>query len=162
MTGRLLIVLRGVTGVGKSCTAKALVEYLGRDKTTRLNMDQILPEPLERNILSALRSERVIAEIYSGRQNLANPILWITRFKEAGYIAISIRLDISLEAGRTRCLKRDPDRRNYDQLYHRFYHDLKFTEFPDRAKVEEFSIDVENKDTKAICGEVLKLLEQLV
>ena len=156
-----LIILRGVTGIGKSTTADRLVERLGKNGTSCLNMDEIRQIEIEKNIERALKFEYVIAHIYSGQQNTEDPGNWISRFKDGGYRTLSIRLDISLEAGRKRCLQRDPGRTDYDRLYHRFYHCPKFTEFPKKAEIEEVPINVENKDTETICNDILKAINHL-
>ena len=153
-----LIILRGVTGVGKSKTADTLVRRLGAHIATSLNMDIIEHDQIHRNIEASMKFQYVIAHIYSGEQNISDPADWISRFTAAGYHAISFLLNIGFDAGKKRCLKRDKNRteEQYRWLWDRFQKPP-FSDFAKRADVKETSLDAE-QSTDAICDQILRAI----
>lgn len=155
-----LIILRGVTGVGKSKAADKLVRRLGAHIATSLNMDIIEHDQIRRNIEASMKFQYVIAHIYSGEQNISDPAGWISRFTAAGYHAISFVLTIGFDAGKKRCLKRDKNRteEQYRWLWDRFQKPP-FSDFAKRADVKETSVDAE-QSSDAICEQILKAIEQ--
>ena len=155
-----LIILRGVTGVGKSKTADKLVRCLGAHIATSLNMDVIEKGQIDRNIETSLRFQFVIAHIYSGQQNTYDPVGWISRFTKKGFHTISFVLKIGFEAGKKRCRQRDQTRteEEYRRLWNRFQ-EPPFSDFAKWANVKEISIDAE-QSTDAICDQILMAIEQ--
>lgn len=155
-----LIILRGVTGVGKSTTADNLVHRLGADAATSLNMDIIEEDQIGRNIQASLKFQYVIAHIYSGQQNIYDPTRWISRFRGTGFRVLSFLLNIGFDGGRERCLLRDPNRteEQYKWLWDRFQKPP-FSEFTRKANVKEITIDAE-QSREAICDQILKAIER--
>lgn len=155
-----LIILRGVPGVGKSTTADKLVQSLGINAATALNMDIIEEDQINRNIKASLKFQYVIAHIYSGRQNTYDPAGWISRFRKERFQTISFVLSIGLDSGMKRCLHRDKTRTEdeYGCLWNRF-EKPPFSDFAKRADVKEIGINAE-QSPDAICNQILKKIEQ--
>jgi thymidylate kinase len=139
-----LIIVRGVTGVGKSTTVDKLVQRLGIKAATSLNMDTIEKDQIDRYIEVSMNFQYVIAHIYSGSQNTYDPVAWLSRFRENDYHVISFVLDIGFEAGKKRCLQRDRNRTEaeYKRLWERFQKPP-FSVFARKANVKEININAE-------------------
>ena len=163
-----LIIIRGVPAVGKSRVATLLVERLGRIEAKELNMDEVRGETLDNEIKDSLTFQYVIADIFFGGRNTKDPIWWISQFKERGFKPILFRLDVGKDTGWNRCLVRGQRSKEdswlnyeeYNKLYDHFYNDPVFTNFPERAEIEEALIDTENKSYEEIRDEILKIIEQ--
>lgn len=153
-----LVILRGVSGVGKSEVVTCLIRRLGSDKACDLNMDVTELEQIEINIKTALKSEVVIAHLYSGEKNTSEPKTWISRFKDGGYQILSFRLEISREAGKKRALEREHSKWITSEIYDSIWDGSKrspFVDFPTRAEIEEISLDAENLSADAMCDLIL-------
>lgn len=155
-----LVILRAVTGTGKKTTAQSLIQRLGANNATCLNMDVVEVDQINRMIEAALKFQYVLAHMYSGRQNTSDPASWISRFTDSGFQIISFVLNIRFDAGKKRCLERDKNRteEEYARLWNRFQKPP-FTDFAKRANVKEISIDAE-QSPDAICDQILKAIEQ--
>lgn len=153
-----LLILRGVSGVGKSEVVISLIKQLGSDKACDLNMDVIEPEQIEINIKRALNFEVVIAHLYDGKKNTSEPRKWVSRFKDAGYHVLSFRLEISREAGKKRAREREHSKWITGEIYDSIWEGSRrspFIDFPTRAEVEEVSVDAENLSADAMCDLIL-------
>lgn len=159
---RWLIILRGVPGVGKSAIAKGLIRQLDSRKVYCLNMDEIRPIELAQNINASLQYDYVIAHVYSGRRNVSEPTWWISRFKDAGYHIISFRLEISREAGKKRCLSRPGEWLNEAEYLLRWdrFQRSPFTDFAQKAAIEEIAIDAETNSEDITCAEILNAVRE--
>lgn len=155
-----LVILRAVTGTGKKTTAHKLVQRLGANNATCLNMDVVEVDQINRMIEATLKFQYVIAHMYSGEQNTSDPASWISRFKDSGFHIISFVLNISLDAGKKRCLERDKNRteEEYGWLWERF-NKPPFSDFAKKADVKEISVDAE-QSTDAMCDQILKAIEE--
>ena len=153
-----LLILRGVSGVGKSEVVTSLIRQLGSAKACDLNMDVTEPAQIEINIETALKFEVVIAHLYDGRKNTLEPKTWISRFKDVGYQVLSFRLEISREAGKTRARDRKHSKWITSEIYDSIWDRSKrspFIDFPSRAEIEEIPLDAEKLSADAMCGLIL-------
>jgi tRNA uridine 5-carbamoylmethylation protein Kti12 len=98
---RILLILRGPPGSGKSEVRKSLKTTLGMDNEL-LDLDQVIPEKFEDNLNQALKHDFVVGEMHYGNGHTTDPELWINRFKEKKYKILSIVLQVSLDT----CVKR--------------------------------------------------------
>jgi thymidylate kinase len=123
-------------------------------------MDIVEHDQIHRNIEASIKSQYVIAHIYSGQQNTSDPAWWISRFRDAGFHTISFVLNISFDAGKKRCLKRDKNRteEEYRWLWERFQKPP-FSDFAKKADVKEIGVDAE-QSTDAMCDQILKAIEE--
>ena len=76
MNNKILIILRGPAGAGKSSVQDKLIKIIGEQKTfknySKLNLDQIEESKFDQNMKKA-ESEIVIGEMFSGDQHTTNP-----------------------------------------------------------------------------------------
>ena len=78
---RVLIILRGPPGSGKSEVAKALKESAGNSNYELLDLDQTIEDKFESNMVVALDKEFVVGEMHFG-DGMTEPEMWIRRFRE--------------------------------------------------------------------------------
>lgn len=154
---RWLIILRGVSGVGKSTVGDKILERL-KGKSFSLNMDEVKQEDLQKNIISALQCENIIAHLYDGRKNTSEPKTWVSRFKNAGYQVLSFRLEISREAGKKRAREREHSKWITSEIYDSIWDGSKrspFIDFPTGAEIEEIRLDAGKLSADAMCDLIL-------
>jgi hypothetical protein len=162
---RVLFILRGVPGAGKTQVARVLLERLGT-QAFRANLDDYAPanelKRFEELISRAMEYQYVVGELYSGRDHTSDPAGWVDKFKN-DYDIHSFVLDISEERGYLNaCDSRHtshspPSRSDYSSRYRRFYEWQRQNLFASRAGVPEHRIDAENCDWERIAVEVLKI-----
>ena len=154
-----LLILRGVSGVGKSEVVSSLIRKLGSSKACDLNMDVVERDQIEKDIENALKFELVIAHLFNGGKNTIEPKTWILRFKDAGYQVLSYRLEIGRAAGKKRALARGPGSEWITPEYYDFMWDKfklpPFIDFAARAEVEEIPLDAETLSASAMADLII-------
>jgi shikimate kinase len=154
-TTRWLVILRGPTGVGKSKVAESLRKTLHMPAYCVINLDNPFPPP---NLTQTLQCQYVIAEVYSGGDNTANPESWVGYYTTRGYRVLSIVLDADLDIVIQRNIS-DTERpprpiELITRLHRSFYEEQKFQDFANAAKIEEFRINTNRRDSDWIASEI--------
>jgi len=104
---RVLIILRGPPGSGKSEVATALKESAGRSNYELLDLDQIIENKFESNMVVALDKEFVVGEMHFGDGHTTEPEMWIRRFREKDYKMLSVVLKVCF-VKRAICREKQP------------------------------------------------------
>lgn len=160
METKLLIVLRGPTGVGKTKISNNLRTKFESEKTFLLNLDEVNPIKFNQYLQEAVKYDIVIGEMYYGNSHTTQPQEWISHFKQ--YRQISIVLKASKET----CYKRLnlPDRQwkisdfsNCEYLWEKFEDLQKRNVFASNAKISETVIDAEEMPNQ-IVDKIINLL----
>ena len=162
---KLLIILRGVPGSGKSQVALNLDQIFQKKgkKTFRLDLDKFAPLAEQTQFIAyidqALKADYVIAEMFSGLSHSSEPDQWLTKFREAGFQIHSFVLEVSMEKGYENCSDARhssysaPSLSEYKDKWNRFRDKEKLSPFVIRARLQkELSINAQNGDYQAIAG----------
>jgi broad-specificity NMP kinase len=161
MGTKLLIILRGPTGVGKTKISNILRIRLGIEKTFLLNLDQVNPLEFNQSLQEAVKHDNVIGEMYYGNSHTTTPQEWLSHFNN--YRKISIVLSASKET----CYKRLnlPDREwkisdfsCCHKLWKKFEDIQKSNIFASNAGIKEVTIDAEEMPNQ-IVDEIMNLLK---
>ena len=153
-----LIILRGA---GKTTICKCLIETLGSDKTFSLDLDITLDKEYEfnENLRKALGYENVIGMMFWGLKHTEAPQQWIVRFKDKGYVILSVILHASLETLIQRVKNRGYDYKDADEMS-RHINDFEKIKnvFANGASVQEIVVNTESKTEKEVVNIILKQL----
>jgi len=169
-----LIVLRGPVGSGKTAIQKYLIDRLNAQKSDSAHylwLDETLEGNFDQCLLSSLKYENVIAEMYYGNSHTDMPDGWLTFFRKKGYNMLSVQLLCSMKTCKERVQKRiqsapqnlglghcvDPGNRpvpNVESNY-KFFYDNLATRFPINSGIEEILIDTESKSVGEIGDEII-------
>ncbi|HJT47044.1 MAG TPA: hypothetical protein VJ729_02590 [Nitrososphaeraceae archaeon] len=139
-----LIILRGPAGAGKTTVSKCLIETLGSDKTFSLDLDITLDKENEfsDNLNKALGYENVVGMMFWGLEHTQAPQQWIDRFKDKGYVILSVILHANLETLVQRVKNRGYDYKDAVEMRRHFNNFEKIKSvFANKARVEEVIIN---------------------
>jgi hypothetical protein len=152
-----------------------LVKMLGESRSYKLYLDEIeenllrrYPNPYD----ESMEKKYVVAEIYSGRDHLYQPAVWMRRYVDQGRKILSVCLDVGYREGLGRYLKRlgvqaDPSQKfsvdpaDYTLKFMRFYTDPDMVSFATRLKLREVRVDVKAKDPLTIAEEIITQLRSV-
>jgi len=154
---RVLIILRGPPGSGKSEVAKALKESAGKSNYELLDLDQIIENKFESNMVVALDKEFVVGEMHFGDGHTTEPEMWIRRFREKDYKMLSVVLKVCFDTcvKRAICREEHPltptDAINQFNLFYQKYQNI----FVHKPKVKEICVNNENNNPSEVAKEVL-------
>jgi cytidylate kinase len=156
---RVLIIIRGPPGSGKSEVAKGLIESAGKSNYELLDLDQIIEDKFESNMVVALDKEFVVGEMHFGDWHTTEPEMWIRRFREKDYKMLSVVLKVCFDT----CVKRAICREQHPltptdaiNQFNLFYHI-----FVNKAKVKEICVNNENKNPSEVAKEIIILSTSL-
>ena len=158
---RYLIILRGPAGAGKTTVSKHLIETLGKDKTYSLDLDITLDKESEfnENLNKALGYENVIGMMFWGLKHTEAPQQWLARFKDNGYVILSVVLYASLKTLIHRVQYRGYDCKDAAEMRHHFSEFEKIKNvFANRAGVKEISVNTDNMISEDVVNEILRHL----
>lgn len=154
---RVLIILRGPPGSGKSEVAKALKESVGKSNYELLDLDQTIEDKFESNMAVALDKEFVVGEMHFGDGHTTEPEIWIRRFREKDYKMLSVILKVCFDT----CVKRAICREKHPltttdaiiqfNLFYQKYQNI----FVHKAKVKEIWVNNENKNPSEVAKEII-------
>jgi len=107
----------------------------------------------------------ILAEIYSGREHLYTPLMWMQRYKDEGRKILSVCLDLDFRTGIERQHQRMLDGRDVSGqengwivTFFRFYTDPDMTNFAKRAGIPEIRVDTRGKTPQEIAEEISRSL----
>lgn len=156
-----LIILRGPAGAGKTTVSKRLIQTLGKDKTYSLDLDITLDKESEfnENLIKTLGYENVIGMMFWGLKHTESPQQWLARFKDKGYIILSVILYASLETLIQRVQNRGYDYKDAAEIGHCFSEFEKIKNvFANRAGVKEIIVNTDNMSLEDVVNEILRHL----
>jgi shikimate kinase len=154
---RVLIILRGPPGSGKSEVAKALKESAGKSNYELLDLDQIIEDKFECNMVVALDKEFVIGEMDFGDGHTTEPEMWIRRFREKDYKMLSVILKVCFDTCVKRAIRREKhpltttDAINQFNLFYQKYQNI----FVHKSNVKEICVINENKNPSEVAKEII-------
>lgn len=147
---KLLIILRGPAGSGKTSVCDATTQIVGKEHSCKLDLDITYPQEdkFENNLRNCLSSENVIGMMFYGNSHTDDPTKWIGRFRENGYKILSIILCASKEICIKRCIEdsntgRHPinkERELISKYYDDFYERERNNPFAIAASVVEITV----------------------
>lgn len=160
------MILRGPAGSGKTTISEALVERIGKDDACILDLDitgtdeQKFNEKLEK----CLSYDNAIGMMFYGNSHTTDPTKWIVRFKDNGFVILSVILLSSKDVCVDRCINdtntgRHPINKEKDRIskYHdEFYQRERNNPFHISANVKEIEIESENKSPIEIAENILE------
>lgn len=163
---KYLIILRGPPTAGKTEVECALEKILGPPDCFFLRLDKAESDLPPNTYTDSMAKRYVLAEIYSGREHLYTPLMWMDRYKQQGRKILSVCLDLDFRTGMVREQQRINEGKdasgglnNWIVLFFRFYTDPDMTKFAERAGVRETRVDTRGKDPAAIAREILATLD---
>jgi thymidylate kinase len=155
----VLIILRGPPGAGKKTIRDLLMKRLGTDRTYDLDLDWTGEEFRTTYLAQALDKENIIGRLFYGASLTKQPEEWISKFKDSGYVILSVVLSASLETYIQRVQTRGHDYKDREEMQRHFktFQEIKNT-FAGRAGVEEIIVTTEGKTSQDVADEILEHL----
>lgn len=135
------------------------MKRLGTDRTYNLDLDRTGEEFRTTYLVQASDKENVIGRLFYGASRTKQPEEWISKFKDSGYVILSVVLSASLETYVQRVQSRGHDYKDREEMQRHFktFEEIKNT-FASRAGVEEIIVTTDGKTLQHVANKILEHL----